>query len=318
MTQEIAAPAGSPANGRAADEPDRAALEWLPEGLDAASFAAQASRRPGLAALMLMTSLFVALIGLGGILLTCWAVWSGRIRSVWRFASHRLPEWSLGELARMTALVLMMASLLPYQGTGLDPHVWMTLAMLGLDVFVILVILAFAHGKGLAMAELLGLSGRAALRSMAVGAQGYLAAFPWLLLLLAVIVQIARRVGFQPPLMPIHELIARADRPEILVPTLLLACLVGPVAEECFFRGVLYAALRRRASRWLAAAVSGGLFALVHTNVVGFLPIMALGGLLAHLYDRTGSLAVPMVIHAFHNTLLMAAALLVRAFMSSG
>ena len=58
--------------------------------------------------------------------------------------------------------------------------------------------------------------------------------------------------------------------------------------------------------------ISGALFALVHSNAVGFLPIMVLGCLLAHLYERTGSLASPLAIHVLHNTFLMSTALVFR------
>ena len=98
----------------------------------------------------------------------------------------------------------------------------------------------------------------------------------------------------------------------VLALTLVLACGIGPIAEECFFRGVVYAALRRRTSRIVAILASGAIFALIHTNPVGFLPIMVLGCVLAYLYERTGSLASPLAIHILHNTFLMAMAMIFR------
>ena len=105
-------------------------------------------------------------------------------------------------------------------------------------------------------------------------------------------------------------------RPGVLALTVLLACLIGPVAEELLFRGVLYPALRRRLSRVAAMLISGIAFALIHTNVMGLLPIVLLGVTLAYLYERTGSIAGPIALHMAHNTLLMALAMTYRSVMS--
>ena len=94
-----------------------------------------------------------------------------------------------------------------------------------------------------------------------------------------------------------------------------LSCVIAPVAEELFFRGVLFAAVRQRLSRGWAILASGAAFALIHTNPVGFLPIMLIGSLLAYLYERTGSLAAPIAVHILHNTFLMSIGLVVRWLM---
>ena len=91
-----------------------------------------------------------------------------------------------------------------------------------------------------------------------------------------------------------------------------LSCVIGPIAEELFFRGVLFAAVRRYLSRGGAILASGAAFSLIHTNPVGFLPIMLIGSLLAYLYERTGSLAAPIAVHILHNTFLMSIGLVVR------
>jgi membrane protease YdiL (CAAX protease family) len=166
--------------------------------------------------------------------------------------------------------------------------------------------------------QALGLSMRQTASSMAVGLRGYLGLFPWLLLLLFGIMELARRLGFEPPKEPIHELIFEEDRPQVLALTVLLACVVGPVAEELFFRHVLYGAIRRYLSRTLAMLASGALFSLTHTNLVGFLPITILGCLLANLYDRTGSIAAPVAVHMAHNTILMGFALVARELLGPG
>ena len=78
---------------------------------------------------------------------------------------------------------------------------------------------------------------------------------------------------------------------------------VAPVCEELFFRGFLFRVLRLRMSFWLAAAIDGVLFGLVHGSLV-ILPVLAfLGVALCWLYARTGTLFAPIAIHVLNNTI---------------
>jgi membrane protease YdiL (CAAX protease family) len=88
----------------------------------------------------------------------------------------------------------------------------------------------------------------------------------------------------------------------------LLIVIAAPLAEESFFRGFVFAGLRSRLSLWPAAIVSGIVFGAIHapsgpTTVV---PLALLGVALAFLYDHTGSLWPPIILHAFNNALALA------------
>ena len=89
---------------------------------------------------------------------------------------------------------------------------------------------------------------------------------------------------------------------------------VAPVVEELFFRGYAYPVLKRHAGRH-AAWMSGLLFAAVHFYVVNFLAIFAAGWVLARLYERSRSLAVPIVAHASLNGIVAAVALAIRGLL---
>lgn len=88
---------------------------------------------------------------------------------------------------------------------------------------------------------------------------------------------------------------------------------VAPVIEEFFFRGFFYRALRQRLSILVAALVDGALFGAIHYSGEGLdglliLPPLALLGFIFCLaYERTGSLLVPIAMHAFNNTVAYAA-----------
>ena len=86
-------------------------------------------------------------------------------------------------------------------------------------------------------------------------------------------------------------------------PVLLIAAtvLLGPVAEEMIFRGMIY----RRAKNYLgtgwAVGISSVLFGLYHGNTIQFLYAAVLGILLAVLYEKSRSLLVAIAAHMAAN-----------------
>jgi membrane protease YdiL (CAAX protease family) len=93
-----------------------------------------------------------------------------------------------------------------------------------------------------------------------------------------------------------------------IVLAVIVAVLVAPVAEELFFRGFLYRSLRVRHGYWFAAIVSSILFGLVHWQPEGLLPSLPLmvgvataAMAWAYLYDRSGSMLVPIASHMAFN-----------------
>jgi membrane protease YdiL (CAAX protease family) len=106
---------------------------------------------------------------------------------------------------------------------------------------------------------------------------------------------------------PDHDVIEAfrdpAEPPWAPVTLWLGAVLIAPVAEECFFRGILQTAvvtLARR--RWVAIAVGGLLFGLAHGGQFQVIPaLFLLGILLGYLYERTGSLMGPILLHVLFN-----------------
>ncbi|HEX5040353.1 MAG TPA: type II CAAX endopeptidase family protein [Candidatus Limnocylindria bacterium] len=101
---------------------------------------------------------------------------------------------------------------------------------------------------------------------------------------------------------------------EVLDPWLVILAvvIVAPVAEEAFFRGVVFNAWLREAGRRWAFFGSAALFAAIHVSLLSLLPIFVLGLGLAWVYDRTKSLLAPMAMHATVNGISVALALLVR------
>ena len=100
----------------------------------------------------------------------------------------------------------------------------------------------------------------------------------------------------------------------LLVAMAVTAIIFAPITEELIFRGYLYPVVKRFADRWFASIFSGVLFGVIHFNVMA-LPMLALMGvILAVIYERSGSLWVPIGCHAAFNATSVGLMLISRAF----
>ena len=79
------------------------------------------------------------------------------------------------------------------------------------------------------------------------------------------------------------------------------AVIIAPLTEELLFRGYLYGVLKRFTDSYFAAVASALIFALVHQHIGTVLPLFSLGLVLVLAYELTGSLLVPIFIHALFN-----------------
>jgi membrane protease YdiL (CAAX protease family) len=99
------------------------------------------------------------------------------------------------------------------------------------------------------------------------------------------------------------------DSTAALVAVCVLVTVIAPMAEELFFRGFFFGALRNWHGLWPAAIVTGLVFGGIHVGSapVQFLPPLAfLGFVLCLLRWRTGSLLPCMAVHALNNSIAFA------------
>jgi membrane protease YdiL (CAAX protease family) len=84
---------------------------------------------------------------------------------------------------------------------------------------------------------------------------------------------------------------------------------IAPFAEEFFFRGFFYRALRSKYSVIVAALIDGALFGIIHYDFSGAdallitPPLAVLGFVFCLVYEKTGSLWPVVALHAFNNAI---------------
>jgi membrane protease YdiL (CAAX protease family) len=87
------------------------------------------------------------------------------------------------------------------------------------------------------------------------------------------------------------------------------ALLIAPVAEELLFRGILQSYARKLfpinrwlLHRWGSLIAVGILFGAMHGTTPHHIPALAVFGMiLGYLYERTGSLTLPILVHILFN-----------------
>jgi membrane protease YdiL (CAAX protease family) len=81
---------------------------------------------------------------------------------------------------------------------------------------------------------------------------------------------------------------------------------LAPVIEEIAFRGAILGALLRVVDRGAAVILTAFLFATIHLSPVSFGHLFLIGLLCAEVRLRSGSLYLPMAVHALYNAVVVA------------
>lgn len=92
-----------------------------------------------------------------------------------------------------------------------------------------------------------------------------------------------------------------------LIGVAFVVTVLAPLAEELFFRGYFFGALRRL-GLWPAAIFTGLAFGIVHvagSPIAFILPLALLGTVLCLLRERTGSLYPGIVLHCINNSVAL-------------
>lgn len=82
----------------------------------------------------------------------------------------------------------------------------------------------------------------------------------------------------------------------------LSVAIFAPIVEELIFRGLCYGYFKKAMPKWLALLLSSAIFGAVHGNLLSFVFTGVIGLVLALFYEKTGSIAVPVLLHLGFNS----------------
>ena len=180
----------------------------------------------------------------------------------------------------------------------------LVVVQLGFWLFVIGTILVSLLLRRMRPSELFGFDRLGFTKVFLWGAGLLLSALP-LIFASSAVVSSLMHVNSQKDSQPIMQLFERAGEPAKRIPIIILAIVIAPLAEEFFFRGFLYGVLKRYAGALPALVFTGVAFALIHLHVPSLLPLFLLACVLTLAYELSGSLLVPMAMHALFNAITL-------------
>ncbi|MFA7077240.1 MAG: type II CAAX endopeptidase family protein [Syntrophomonas sp.] len=108
---------------------------------------------------------------------------------------------------------------------------------------------------------------------------------------------------FQPELQmqEIEEMLRSANRLPDILAIVFAGTVLAPVSEELFYRGMIYPLFRRHLGPAWGAILAGLIFGLAHWDLWRALPLAIGGAALCYIYEKSGSILVPMVAHGVWN-----------------
>lgn len=218
----------------------------------------------------------------------------------------RNPPWNLKEAFVAFILVYLLNNTVGFVVNSLvggwSPLSQFVLASLVQTVGIVLVVYYFAiykyHGTG----KSLGFDQKETEKNMVQGLGG------GMLVLAAVMtssIAVERIFSVSGELQPFAQLVVESKNLPQLLLLFALGVILAPFGEELYFRGFLYPAIRARFGIPLAIFVSATVFSLLHFDLIRFIPLAVGGAVLAWLYEKTGSLYVPMIAHGFWNFIML-------------
>ncbi len=223
-------------------------------------------------------------------------------------------SWDIADIIRASLIIIFIGYVMGMtQGfilkkfhIELGLNLRMMLDTLFIDIVAVFIVFYFVVIKYKEGFKSLGLRLRNFLSNVLSGITAYILILPVLLAMLLLSAWVSNLLGYTPPPQPVFEMFMKEGRSRVLFFLTIFVSFLGPVIEELFFRGFMYSAIKKRTGIIAAAFLSAAIFSALHTNIVGFLPIMVLGALLAYLYETTGSLIASMTVHIIHNSVIVA------------
>lgn len=216
------------------------------------------------------------------------------------------PTWKPAEAILAIVAVFVLAGILSIPiflaVRSEETELLLGAIVFGVALFAVPVLwVRFLHRQPVAS---LGLSSRRPARDLLAGAGAGLALFLLTVLVVAPAIYALITLFTGDPVTPPSQPILPDEPSSWQIAVGAVAAVgVAPVAEEAFFRGFLFGALRGRHRFPFAAAISGVVFGAFHVIPL-LIPLMVFVGIgLAYIYERRGSLLASIAAHSAFNVI---------------
>ncbi len=177
-------------------------------------------------------------------------------------------------------------------------------ANLMVSIGLLLLVVAVLRVRRIGVTAAAGFSKLGFWRTLVTGGILLLAAYP-LIFLADLLTQ--RVLGIPPSRQNIVEMFNGSQTIQQRVLIIVLAVAIAPLVEEFIFRFFFYGILKRYFGRPIGLVANAILFAAVHAHIPSAAPLFVLGSCFTIAYEWSGSILVPMTMHAVFNSLTLVA-----------
>lgn len=209
------------------------------------------------------------------------------------------PRWGFMDIVVVYLAIMgvnVIAALLPVKAVVNEMQYYLfgfVVQFLATIIFVYLFAILFQKGQWRDLG----------LRRASLGDFGRYGLIGGLLLIIMVLIMGYVLKYFQPDLPPqaIEEMLRSSGQLTYIIAIVFAGVVLAPIAEEIFYRGMIYPLFRKYLGTTWGAVGAGLLFGLAHWDLWRALPLAIGGAVLCYIYEKSGSIFVSMVAHGVWN-----------------
>lgn len=157
-----------------------------------------------------------------------------------------------------------------------------------------------------------GVEPRAILRNVGTGVVFYLAALPFIVFYTFVYQAVLRGMGQEIMLQEVAQIVAGEPSFWMRVYLAGLAVVLAPLFEEILFRGIGLPLIARTWGVAAAVVIVSLFFAAIHFHLPSMMPLFVIAVAFSLAYIHTGSIVVPIVMHALFNGVNVAVLMMLK------
>jgi CAAX protease family protein len=171
------------------------------------------------------------------------------------------------------------------------------------SLLILFIVIGFLAIRKLSPSELFGLQKIGLWKAGITGGLLVAAIFPPLMLATFVVQKLLGGQVKEQDVVEFFREAAGTNEQASIAAMFVMAVVVAPVFEEIVFRGYLYAVFKSWAGSFASMVFTAALFAAVHNNVAVLPSLLILAAGLTIAYEWSGSILVPIAMHATFNAL---------------
>ena len=168
------------------------------------------------------------------------------------------------------------------------------------SLLLLVIVVSFLLLRARNPLDLFGLQGVSLSTNLKAACIGLLAALPLVYFVHSLCLVLLDAQAEPQPLIQFLAQNARMEDRLLLIGT---ALVIAPAAEELIFRGYIFGVLCRYVGKWWALLISALVFAAIHAHIPSLAGLFALAITLTLVYEGTGSLWAPILMHSLFNAI---------------